>query len=143
MRDLTKYRLDSATERLEVAETMIDLGHFRIAVTNSYYAMFNAVRALLSEREVDFKKHSAVTSYFRREYIKTGLLNVKFSDYIGKAFIARQHSDYGDFALVSREQAETQHQHAVEFVEAVKNFLGGDENVCEDTGSDKLPAADD
>ena len=72
MRDLTKYRLDSATERLEVAETMIDSGHFRISVTNSYYAMFNAVRALLSEREVDFKKHSAVTSYFRHEYIKTG-----------------------------------------------------------------------
>lgn len=125
MTDLTKYRLETAAERVEVAATMIENGHFRISVTNSYYAMFNAVRALLAEVPVDFKKHSAIISYFRREYVKAGLLDVKLSDYIGKAFTARQYSDYGDFVIVSREEAEEQYQHAVEFVAAVKNYLEG------------------
>lgn len=123
MRDLTKYRLEAAAERLTVSKNLADDGHYKISVTNSYYAIFNAVRALLSEAHLDFKKHSAVISYFRREYIKTGLLDVKFSDYIGDAFSARQYSDYADFFIVSREQAETQYQHAVEFVEAVKAYL--------------------
>ena len=122
MTDLTKYRLEIADERLGLSKLAFDNSYFRNSVTNSYYAMFNAVRALFSEREIDFKKHSAVISYFRREYVKTGLL-----DYIGDAFTGRQHSDYKDFFVVSREEAEIQHQHAVEFVEAVKTFLGGDE----------------
>ena len=130
MRDLTKYRLETAAERLEVSEEMIESGRYRISVSNSYYAIFNAVRALLSERYVDFKKHSAVISYFRREYVKTSMFDVKFSDYIGEAFSARQYSDYADFFVVSREQAEEQYQHAVEFVAAVKNYLeGGELNV--------------
>lgn len=125
MRDLTKYRLEAAEERLTVSKNLADDGHYKISVTNSYYAIFNAVRALLSEAHLDFKKHSAVISYFRREYIKTGLLDIKFSDYIGDAFSARQYSDYADFFIVSREQAETQYQHAVEFVGAVKAYLEG------------------
>lgn len=125
MTDLAKYRLETAAERLEVARKMIEDEHFRISITNSYYAMFNAVRALFAEIPIDFKKHSAVISYFRREYVKTGAFDVKFSDYIGKAFMARQYSDYGDFVVVSREQAEEQYLHAVEFVEAVRKYLEG------------------
>jgi len=125
LRDLTKYRLEISAERLEVSEAMIESGYFRVSITNSYYAIFNAIRALLAERQIDFKKHSAVISYFRREYIKTELIDVKFSDYIGTAFRARHYSDYGDFFIASREEAEMQYQHAVEFVEAVKTFLAG------------------
>ena len=123
MRDLTKYRLDTAAERLAVAEKLIVDGHFKDSVNRSYYAIFSAVRALLSEAYVDFKKHSAVIGYFRREYIKTGLFDIKFSSYIGDAFRARQYSDYEDFFIVSREQAEAQYQHAVEFVAAVEKYL--------------------
>ena len=130
MRDLTKYRLDTAAERLTVSKEMIDGGYFKDSVNRSYYAIFSAARALLSERHVDFKKHSAVISYFRREYVKTSMFDVKFSDYIGEAFSARQYSDYADFFVVSREHAEEQYQHAVEFVAAVKNYLeGGELNV--------------
>lgn len=39
----------------------------------------------------------------------------------------RNDCDYGDFIFVSREETETQYNQAVEFYEAVKNFLeGGD-----------------
>lgn len=123
MRDLTKYRLDTAAERLEVAAGLIVSGRYRISISNSYYAIFNAARALLAEEQVDFKKHSAVISYFRRKYVKTGLFDVKFSAYIGNAFDARNDCDYEDFFIASRSQAEEQYQHAVEFVEAIKKYL--------------------
>ena len=83
MNEYAKYRLDVATERLATTKTLIDIGAYRDSINRSYYAIFTAVRALLAERGIDFKKPSAVISYFRREYIKTGKLNVKFSDYIG------------------------------------------------------------
>lgn len=123
MRDLTIYRLDIAKHRTDVSKSLLDDGHYQDSINRSYYAIFTAVRALLAEEEIDFKKHSAVIGYFRKNYIKTGIFDVKFSDYIGKAFEWRNDCDYEDFFFVSREEAETQYNRAVEFYEAVKNYL--------------------
>ena len=123
MNEYAKYRLETASERLATTKAMIDIGAYRDSINRSYYAIFTAARALLAEREIDFKKHSAVISYFRREYVKTGKFDGKFSDYIGVAFRFRNDCDYEDFVIVSREEAETQYQHAVEFVEAVRKYL--------------------
>ena len=123
MNEYTKYRWELAAERVEVSKIMLDSGHFRDSINRSYYAIFTAARALLSEDGVTFKKHSAVISYFRREYIKTSIFDVKYSDYIGNAFEFRNDCDYEDFVFASREEAEEQYQHAVEFVEAIKAYL--------------------
>ena len=123
MRDLTKYRLETAQEHLELSKIALENGYFKGSINRSYYSIFSAARALLSEDYVDFKKHSAVISYFRREYVKAGVFDAKFSDYIGSAFKARQYSDYGDFVVVSREEAQEQYEHASEFCAAVKKFL--------------------
>ena len=132
MRDLTKYRLERSKEFLETSKTMLQLNFFKDSINRSYYAIFTAVRALLAEEEVDFKKHSAVISYFRQNYIKTEIFDVKFSKYIGSAFKFRNDCDYEDFVIVSRTEAETQYDHAVEFYEAVKNYLEKLENATEE-----------
>ena len=123
MRDLTKYRLELAKERIEISKFMIDNGHYKDSVNRSYYSIFSAIRALLAEKEVDFKKHSAVISYFRLNYIKTEIFDKKLSDYVGSAFNTRNDCDYEDFVFISREEAETQYLHAIEFYEVIKNYL--------------------
>lgn len=42
---------------------------------------------------VDFAKHSGVSSYFRREYIRTGIFDTELSDIIREAFEVRGSSD--------------------------------------------------
>ena len=79
MNDLAAYRLQSANERLMAAKDNIENGHYKDAINRSYYAIFTAIRALLAERSVDFSRHSAVISYFQREFIKTGVFDKKFS----------------------------------------------------------------
>ena len=123
MRDLSKYRLDRTAEFLNEAKLLFQAGTFKGSINRSYYAIFTAVRALLAEEEKDFKKHSAVIAYFRQYYIKTKIFDEKFSDFIGDAFEIRNNCDYEDFYIVSREEAETQYNHAAEFYKAIKNFL--------------------
>ena len=123
MNEYTKYRLATAIERVAVAKELLEGGHFKDSINRSYYAIFTGARALLSKDGVTFKKHSAVIGYFRREYIKTGIFDSILSDYIGDAFEFRNDCDYEDFVIVSRQEAETQYQHAVEFVEAIKKYL--------------------
>ena len=47
----------------------------------------------------------------------------KYSDYVGKAFILRNNSDYADFYVVAKPDAEMQYEHAKEFYEKVRQYL--------------------
>ena len=77
MLELTKYRLDSAAERLATSKLLLESGCYKDSINRSYYAVFLAIRALLSTRSVEFAKHSGVIGYFQREYIKTGIFDRK------------------------------------------------------------------
>ena len=47
------------------------------SISQSYYAMFHAARALLSADGVTFKKHSRVIAAFGERYAKTGKIKVE------------------------------------------------------------------
>ena len=76
-RELIKYRLESARERLDSAEILFLNGNYKDSIGRSYYAMFTAVRALLARDGVDYSKHAGVISYFQKEYIKTQKIDKK------------------------------------------------------------------
>lgn len=123
MVDLVKYRLDSAEEKLTASKLLLENGHYKDSISRSYYTIFSAIRALLANDGVDFSKHTGVISYFNKEYIKTGIFGVKFSKYLQSAFQTRNSSDYDDFYIATREQAEEQYQHAVELHTVIKDYL--------------------
>ena len=83
---LMTHRLGSAKEKLESAKLLLDNGKLKDSIGRSYYAMFTSVRALLARDGVDFSKHAGVISYFQKEYIKTGVLEVKYSKFLSKMF---------------------------------------------------------
>ena len=85
MDEKAKFNLKLAKERLTVAKKLLDDDFFIDSVNRSYYAIFYCARALVANDETDFSKHSAVISYFRKNYVKTGIFAKKFSDYIGDA----------------------------------------------------------
>ena len=118
-----EFNLKLAEERLKVSKKLLDDGFYIDSVNRSYYAIFYCARALVAKDNLDFAKHSAVMSYFRKNYIKTGIFDAKLSNYIGDAFTLRSDSDYTYFFNVEKEDAEEQYNNAVEFYDAVKNFL--------------------
>ena len=133
-RELIKYRLESARERLNSAEVLLASKSYKDSIGRSYYAMFTAVRALLAKDGVDYSKHAGVISYFQREYIKTQKFEKKYSKYLSQAFQIRNNTDYADFFVVSFEDAHEQADRAKEFLTKIsKNSptsLGSEMN-CE------------
>ena len=123
MKELSKYRLSDAYDKLTVAKELLDNNHLKDSINRSYYSMFAAMRTLLAEDGVDFKHHSAVISYFRKEFIKSGRLEEKYSDYVGNAFHVRNACDYNDFYVVDRGTAVEQVNNAEELYNAVKDYI--------------------
>ncbi|OGO80380.1 MAG: hypothetical protein A2Y21_06030 [Clostridiales bacterium GWC2_40_7] len=120
---LARYRLAAAKENYEVTELLLNESKYKDAVNRAYYCIFNSMRAVLALEAVDFKKHSAVISYFRQNYIKTGIFETENSNIIGSAFFIRNQSDYEDFFVVSKEDAAIQCTNAKRFHTAVETFL--------------------
>ena len=110
---LSIYRFKKAKQVLNSADMLMNLSEdYNSVVNRCYYAIFHAVRSILALERKDFEKHSAVISYFRREYIKTRLLPVEASDILGDAFNSRNESDYRDFFDVPKEEAEFAAKHS-------------------------------
>lgn len=123
--ELMKYRLEMAKERLDSSKLLLDHGSYKDSIGRSYYAIFTSVRALLARDGVDFSKHAGAISYFQKEYIKTGIFDVKYSKYVSEAFQIRNNTDYADFFIAAKEDAEEQYRRAVEFQELIENYLKG------------------
>lgn len=122
-KDYAKYRIDKAKRCIRTAEINLADGDYEGAANRSYYAMFHSVRGLLALDGQEFKKHSAVIAYFRREYIKSGKFDVEMSDMLGDSFEARGSSDYDDFYVISKERVIQQIDNARNFVRRIEEYI--------------------
>jgi len=122
-KELSGYRLEKAHSALAVARILSGQGYWADSVNRSYYSIFHAVRAVLALDAFDSRKHSGVISYFLEHYIKTGLMDVALSDYVRNAFLIRNKSDYDDFYVVEKEDAEQQIEDAAMLIAVVEKHL--------------------
>lgn len=121
--DLSKYRFGKAKDNLETARVLFGLGKLEDSINRSYYAIFHAMRSVTVLDSFDSSKHSGIISYFNLHYVKSGIFDKDTSDIINTAFKLRQKSDYQDFYLVSKEQAQTQIKKAELVISRVHPYL--------------------
>lgn len=121
--ELSKYRYEQAKQCIKSANVLVAAEDYKGAANRSYYAVFHAMRSVLALENKDFSKHSGVSAYFRKEYIKTGIFDIELSDIISSAFDVRSNSDYDDFYVISKEEVEEQIANAMKFCDEVKQFL--------------------
>lgn len=124
MKAQTKAFLDKAKENVDACEDLIRTGHFEIAASRAYYAMFYTASALLAEEGEDLSSHGAVQSAFGQRFAKTGRLDAKYHRYLIDAYRERQAADYDAPAEVSQQDAENLTNQAKEFLTAARELLG-------------------
>ena len=101
--DLCRYRLQQADEPLAEAKILLDSGYFRGTLNRAYYAMFYALQISVIAGNQIFLKHSGAISYFDGEYVKTGIVDKKFTKWLHRLFDLRQDADYGDMFFPSED----------------------------------------
>lgn len=120
--ELCRYRLQQAEETLEEARILLDAGYCRGTLNRSYYAMFYALQLLLVQNKVTISKHSGIISYFDQEFVKTGIIDKKFSKWLHRLFDLRQDADYGDMFIPTDEHCREALSQAEEFVQRIKDY---------------------
>lgn len=115
--------LRKSAQSRDAALLLLNDGYVDFAASRAYYAMFYAIEGLLLSRNLSFSKHSAVISAFGKEFIKTGLLDLRFHRSIMNAFDLRNSGDYGSMHAVSEENAQEIIDDAGALLEAVQQFF--------------------
>ncbi|WP_242939626.1 HEPN domain-containing protein [Pseudobutyrivibrio xylanivorans] len=73
-------------------------------------------KAVLTLNEVDFKRHKDVVAYFNKEYVATEKFSKDTGRKLARLQQKREKSDYDDFFIALKEEAESQ-------VEAARDIL--------------------
>lgn len=123
LKELSDYRLEQAERCIKSAKILLADDDYKGAANRSYYAVFHCMRSVLALEGVDFSKHSGVSAYFRKQYIKTDIFDIELSDIIKEAFDIRSDSDYDDYYILSKEDVEEQIENAEKFYFAIEKYL--------------------
>ena len=120
LKELAGYRMDRAKEMLVAARENLEIGQNKTSLNRSYYAIFHAMRAMNILKGFDSSKHSGVIAFFNKEYLKENILDRNLSIVIKNSAFLREKSDYDDFYIASKQEAEKQLEEAERFLDAVE-----------------------
>lgn len=121
--ELSRYRIQEAKNSLKVAEHCLKEDLYKDSINRSYYAAFYAIKAVLALGTIDFKRHKDVVAYFNKEYVATNVFPRELGKRLGMLKQLREKSDYDDFYIASRDQAEGQYHTAKYTIEKVEEYL--------------------
>ena len=117
------YRLERANETIGEAESNLNLNYLKLTVNRIYYAMFYAVEALLLTKDISSSKHSGVRSFFHKDFIKEGLVDIKYGEFYDEMFNKREAGDYEVKPVkFTKEEVELWLNHAKEFVREINKL---------------------
>lgn len=121
--EVVRYWWFKAEESLASAKREFDAESYSITMNRLYYSVFYGVCAALFERGQSFRKHSGVRSAFHSEFIRTGLLEVKYGKLYDQLFEDRQEGDYIAFVSFEPDYAEHQLNECIGFLDNLRSLI--------------------
>lgn len=115
--------LTKAEHGLGAATLLAEHGYNNSAVSEAYYVMFYAVKALLLGKGLTHSKHSAVISAFGHEFTRSGLLPTDMHRWLIAAQELRIEADYEVSVTVAEDEARLHIDRAGQFLGKVRALI--------------------
>ena len=122
IQDLVLYRIETAKSDLKSAEVLLNAGEYRGANNRAYYAIYHAISAIHALNGKAYKRHKDSLGNFNKEYIKMGIFPRTLGRRIAEAEEIRHASDYDDFYIATKEEAEEQIMTADELTRLIEIY---------------------
>ena len=85
---------------------MFQNDEFEMAINRIYYGIYYILSALALANRFSTSKHSQLIGWFNKTFVKSGIIDARYSKWIRKAFENRMESDYNVMSDFSREEVE-------------------------------------
>ena len=121
--DYINYKQQKAAQSIKEAKLLMENGLNDTAISRLYYAAFYAINALLAINGFNPKTHSGTKSMFNKEFILTGKINKRYSDFYSFLMAKRFEADYDDFVFIDENKIQSLVDETEEFVETVNALI--------------------
>lgn len=121
--DLVKYRLERADMTLATARLLIDGKDWFGAANRLYYAVYQAVSALMTQEDIRIKSHSGAKAMFELHFIKTGKVESRWGKLYVRLSDARHESDYAAFSTFDENDIVPLLPQTQEFIDVIKRLI--------------------
>lgn len=121
-KDLVLYRIENAKSDVNSAKILLDAKEYKGANNRAYYGIYHAISAIHALDERAYKRHKDALGNFNKDYVKTEIFPRSLGKRIAEAEEIRHASDYDDFYIATREEAQEQIATAEELIERVENY---------------------
>jgi uncharacterized protein (UPF0332 family) len=120
---LIEYRLQQAEQTIEEVNKLIENGLFNIAVNRIYYGIFYCLSALALRYEFNSSKHAQLIGWFNKNFIKPGLIDIKYGKILRDAFKNRSDSDYAPFMEYEKSDVADMQAEMKDFIYMLIDFI--------------------
>lgn len=121
--DYIRYKQQKAAQSIKEAKLLMENELNDTAVSRLYYAAFYAVNALLAINGFNPKTHSGTKSIFNKEFILTGKIENRFSDFYSFLMAKRFEADYDDFVFIDENKMQSLLAETEEFVNVINSLI--------------------
>ena len=125
--EVIKY-LQKASDCLSDAAYLLDGSRLEASCNRSYYAIFDAIQAILVSENITTKTHQGTHNKFRELFIKTKILPSELNEILSESFNSRQGSDYENDFEISVDDTTRILKEANWFVEVISEYLRKDDS---------------
>ena len=115
--------MERAEEKLRSANLLFENNMFADAISEAYYVMFHAAKALLALKSIYPRAHAGVVSQFGLQFVNEGLIEELYAKSLAKAQTMREKADYDVYYEPSKEEAESVIEDAEKFLDRIKRAL--------------------
>ena len=123
-RDIMKQlHLDKAHACLSDGEQLLKMESVSAAANRFYYAVFHAIHALFVTHGIQSKSHNGTMAQFNQHFVKTGIIEPKFSHFVAVMESMREKADYDVIYDVTREDLEALKPVAYELIQKIEQLL--------------------
>lgn len=122
VKDLVIHRIETAKSDINSAKILLDAGEYRSSNNRAYYGIYHVISAMHALDGKAYKKHKDALANFNREYVKTEIFPRNIGRRISEAAEIRHASDYDDFYIATKIEAEEQIATAEELLNLVQKY---------------------
>lgn len=122
-KDLVLYRIDIAKSDVKAAQILMEAKEYRGANNRAYYGIYHAISAIHALDERAYKRHKDALANFNKDYVKTEIFPRSLGKRIAEAEEIRHASDYDDFYIATKEEAQEQIGTAEELIQRVESYV--------------------
>lgn len=101
---LIDYRIKKSKDAEEDARFLYDNDKLHLAVNRIYYAVFYILSALALKECFQTRKHQQLIGWFNKKYVKEGIIDKTFGQFVHKTYDERSQADYADYVEFEKQE---------------------------------------